>query len=144
MSTIRTPKADHLLHVEMGGRFGWRFAFECIGDPAEHYSLLEKVCDCTCEMCSGDDPDHWGCDQQEHDHDFDGNAPCQVEIDTTCWVHQQDCPIQETFMGDWPDRPSFPVPVQVSYEGDGEWTTHYAGEPKPQGNEESHHGRSVS
>ena len=122
--------ADHLLHVNFErGWFG--FSFECIGDPADHYCLYEKTCDCDCEMCSGASPDHWGCDRQEHDLSFDGRAPCETELDTgTCWVHQQDCPIEETFGGDWPKRiTSFPVPVTVHYDGDGEWTTLYAGDP---------------
>ena len=122
-----TVAPDHLLHAEFHPRWGFRFAFECIGDSAEHYALMEKDCTCDCEMCSGEDPDHWGCDRQEDDRSFNGLAPCQIEIDSTCWVHQQDCPIEETFTGEWPERPSFPVPVFVTYEGDGEWLTHYAG-----------------
>src|SRR5690606_37629084 len=87
----------------------------------------ERTCTCDCEMCSGDDPDHWGCDRQEHDHSFDGRPPCETEYDPDhCWVLEQDCPIEETFAGEWPKRPAFPVPVHVAYDGDGEWSTFYA------------------
>lgn len=120
-------KADHLLHAQLDR--GWlQLSFECIGDPAEHFGLVEKVCDCDCEMCSGDNPDHWGCDRQEHDYSFDGRAPCETSVEATCWVHMQDCPIEETLVGNWPEKLTWPVPVHVSYDGDGEWTTRYAGD----------------
>lgn len=122
---------DHLLHAEFGDRGWFHLTFECVGDPTDHYSLVERACDCDCSMCSGDDPDHWGCDLQPHDLSFDGLAPCQTAVETQCWVHMQDCSIEETLVGDWPKRPPFPVPVRVTYEGDGEWSTHYAGEATP-------------
>lgn len=87
---------------------------------------LEKTCTCTCEMCAADDPDHWGCDRQEHEYSFDGRAPCETDYDpTTCWAKEIDQPLIECTLGIFPEDAA-PWPVTVRYLGDGEVEIRYA------------------
>lgn len=117
--------ADHLLHV--APEPGWlRLYLTCIPDVGEHYTLWESVCTCDCDMCTGDDPDHWGCDRQPHDYSLDGAAPCQTKLDAEhCWVHAMDVPIGECLCGEFPEDAA-PWPVVVRYLGDGEVEVEYA------------------
>ena len=120
---------NHLLHarIERGHLNLW---FECVGTPSEHYVLWERGCSCSCVACAADD--HHGCSMTKHDHSFDGRAACETEFDaSTCWVTVQDCPIEETFTGEWPERVEWPVPVDVQWMGDGDWITTYAGTVSP-------------
>lgn len=116
--------ADHLLHV--APERSWPgLALSCL--PAgEHYCLTERTCTCECEMCTGDDPDHWGCDSQEHDYSFDGLPPCRTEFDPdTCWTRYIDPPLEECLYGEFP-ADAAPWPVHVQYLGDGDVEITYA------------------
>ena len=118
--------ADHLLHVAPEN--GWPgLTLSCL--PAgDHYCLTERECKCPCEMCTGDEdhePDHWGCDRQEHDYSFDGLPPCETELDPDrCWTRFIDAPIEECLVGEFP-KDGAPWPVTVDYKGDGEVEIRY-------------------
>lgn len=116
--------ADHLLHVAPEN--GWPgLTLSCL-PSGEHYCLTERVCTCECEMCDGVDPDHWGCDRQEHEHTFDGLPPCQTEFDQNrCWTQFIDAPLEECLVGEFP-KDGAPWPVVVDYYGDGEVEIRYA------------------
>lgn len=119
--------ADHLLHV--APEPGWPgLSLSCL-PTGEHYCLAERDCSCECEACTGDedhDPDHWGCDRQEHDYSFDGAPPCETEFDpTTCWTRYIDAPIEECLVGEFP-KDGAPWPVTVDWLGDGEVEIRYA------------------
>lgn len=112
--------ADHLLHVGSDKWGGLGFYLTCIPDVGEHYTLWESDCTCGCEMCTGDDPDHWGCDRQEHDYSLDGAPPCNSRLDPDhCWALVMDTPVAECLVGEFPDDDA-PWPVTVDYKGDGE------------------------
>ena len=117
-------RADHWLHVEMHDDWA-SFSLSCMDgtDPEAHVCLTERECTCECEMCTGTDemdPDHWGCDRQEHGYSLDGAPPCETEVDTsTCWTkHLMENP-SESLHGEFP-RDGAPWPVFVQYLGDGE------------------------
>ena len=117
--------ADHLLHVAPEN--GWPgLSLSCL-PTCEHCCLTERTCTCTCTcaMCTGYDPDHWGCDRQEHDYSFDGLPPCETEFNQAeCWTRYIDAPIEECLMGEFP-KDGAPWPVKVEYKGDGEVEIRY-------------------
>lgn len=117
--------ADHLLHIGPDERGRVHLYLTCIADVGEHYTLWEHTCDCECEMCTGEDPDHWGCSRAEHDYSLDGAAPCQSKLDTehcyTSWIDD----IDGTAGGEFPTDCA-PWPVSVDYLGDGEVRITYA------------------
>lgn len=125
--------ADHLLHVSVDDDW-FSLSLSCIEgtdgrDEAMrwmHVCLSETTCTCDCEMCTGDDPDHWGCDRQPHEYSLDGLPPCQTDYDpSSCWTKHIDQPLIECTLGIFPEDAA-PWPVTVRYLGDGDVEIRYA------------------